>query len=204
MADEPTTTPAAEPTAEPTPAAEPPDPKDKTLTQAEVDRIVEDRLKRERTKYADYSDLKKKAERFDEIEAENKSELEKEREAREAAEKSAGEAVERANNTLRRAAIVAEAAKQGADADLVVALLKERDFKVAKGDEEFTVAIDKDGAVTGAEGAVKALVAEKPSLAGEPSSPDFDNGARPPVPEPKDPGDAHNEFILGITGHLNK
>lgn len=39
---------------------------DQTFTQADVDRIVADRLKREReatkTKYADYDDLKKKAE----------------------------------------------------------------------------------------------------------------------------------------------
>lgn len=43
-----------------------PDPKDQTFTQADVDRIVAERLKRERettkTKYADYEDLKQKAE----------------------------------------------------------------------------------------------------------------------------------------------
>lgn len=33
---------------------------EKTLTQSEVDRIVSDRLARERAKYADYEDLKKK------------------------------------------------------------------------------------------------------------------------------------------------
>jgi hypothetical protein len=202
MADEPTTTPAAEPEAGNTPA--PPDPKDKTFTQAELDQIVADRLKRERAKHADYDDLKQKASRLDEIEAASKSDLEKEREAREAAERTATEATERANNTLRRAAIVAEAAKQGADPDLVVALLKERDFKVAKGDEEFTVTIGKDGEVAGTEGAVQALVAEKPSLAGAQPAPEFDGGAREPAPEPKDPGDAHNEFILGITGHRDK
>lgn len=43
-----------------------PDPKDQTFTQADVDRIVAERLKRERettkAKYADYDDLKQKAE----------------------------------------------------------------------------------------------------------------------------------------------
>jgi len=33
-----------------------------TFTQADVDRIVKERVQRERTKYADYDDLKKKAE----------------------------------------------------------------------------------------------------------------------------------------------
>jgi uncharacterized protein involved in type VI secretion and phage assembly len=53
--DNPTPEPKADPTPEP----------DQTFTQADVDRIVADRLKRERettrTKYADYDDLKVKA-----------------------------------------------------------------------------------------------------------------------------------------------
>ena len=50
---------------------------EKTFTQAEVDIIVKDRLKRDREKYADYDALKEKASKFDELEAANKSELEK-------------------------------------------------------------------------------------------------------------------------------
>ena len=50
---------------------------EKTFTQAELDAVVKDRLKREREKYADYDDLKAKATKFDEYEAANKSELEK-------------------------------------------------------------------------------------------------------------------------------
>lgn len=37
----------------------------RTFTQAEVNSIVADRLTRERTKYADYDDLKTKAQQFD-------------------------------------------------------------------------------------------------------------------------------------------
>ena len=54
-------------TDEPTPTPDKPegDPKPDTFTQADVDRIVADRLKREReatkTKYADYDDLKTRA-----------------------------------------------------------------------------------------------------------------------------------------------
>lgn len=50
---------------------------EKTFTQAELDAVVKDRLKREREKYADYDAVKAKATKLDEIEAANKSELEK-------------------------------------------------------------------------------------------------------------------------------
>lgn len=50
---------------------------EKTFTQAEVDAIVGDRLKRDRQKYADYDALKEKAEKYDKLEEENKSELQK-------------------------------------------------------------------------------------------------------------------------------
>ena len=49
----------------------------KTFTQAELDAVVKDRLKREREKYADFDALKAKAAKFDEIEQANKTELEK-------------------------------------------------------------------------------------------------------------------------------
>lgn len=46
-------------------------------TQADLDRIIADRLSRERSKYADYEDLKAKAQRLAEIEEANKTEAEK-------------------------------------------------------------------------------------------------------------------------------
>ena len=64
----------------------------KTFTQAELDRIVADRLKREQSKYADYVDVKAKAEKFDEVEAASKSEAEKLAEKLAAAEKRASDA----------------------------------------------------------------------------------------------------------------
>ena len=57
---------------------------EKTYTQADIDRIVGERLARERAKYADYDDMKAKAEKFTEMEEAQKSELQK------AQEKSAG------------------------------------------------------------------------------------------------------------------
>lgn len=50
---------------------------EKTFTQAEVDAIVGDRLKRDRAKYSDYEDLKAKAEKYDQLEEASKSELQK-------------------------------------------------------------------------------------------------------------------------------
>lgn len=47
------------------------------FTQADLDRIVKDRLTREREKYGDYDALKAKAEKFDEIEEASKTELQK-------------------------------------------------------------------------------------------------------------------------------
>lgn len=64
---------------DPTPPAPAPTPKqdDKTFTQADVDRIVQDRLAQEKKKYADYDDLKAKAARADEQAASSKTDLEK-------------------------------------------------------------------------------------------------------------------------------
>lgn len=58
------------------PAGEPPA-SDRTFTQVELDRMISDRLDRERKKYADFDQIKQKAQKLDDIEAENASELEK-------------------------------------------------------------------------------------------------------------------------------
>ena len=50
---------------------------EKTFTQSELDAIVSDRLKRERTKFQDYESLRQKAEQFDKLEEANKTGLQK-------------------------------------------------------------------------------------------------------------------------------
>lgn len=50
---------------------------EKTFTQAELDTIISDRLKREREKYSDYDAMREKAAKLDEIEEASKSELQK-------------------------------------------------------------------------------------------------------------------------------
>lgn len=49
----------------------------KTFTQEELNRVVEDRLARERGKFRDYEDLKKKAKQYDDAETARLSETEK-------------------------------------------------------------------------------------------------------------------------------
>lgn len=89
---------------------------DKTFTQAEMDAIIGERLKRERVKYADYDELKAKASKFDEAQEASKSELQKAIEERDKL-KSKLDAYEAEK---ARAAKVAEvAAEQGVDADLL-------------------------------------------------------------------------------------
>lgn len=55
-------------------------------SQADLDRIIGDRVSRTKAKFADYDDLKAKASRFDELEQAKLGEVERERAAREAAE----------------------------------------------------------------------------------------------------------------------
>lgn len=50
---------------------------ERVFTQAEMNAIITDRLSRERTKYADYDDLKAKAAKFDAAEEAGKTELQK-------------------------------------------------------------------------------------------------------------------------------
>ena len=64
-----------DPKSDPTPDPKPDDPK--TFTQADIDRIVADRLKREAAKYSDYDDLKAKAARLVELEEKDKTDAQR-------------------------------------------------------------------------------------------------------------------------------
>ncbi|QIS21263.1 hypothetical protein [Nocardia terpenica] len=55
-------------------------------SQDELNRIIKDRIDRERKKFADYADLKKKAAQFDDLQAAQMSELDKATQRAEAAE----------------------------------------------------------------------------------------------------------------------
>ena len=58
-------------------AAETQENEQRTFTQAEMNAIIQDRLTRERGKYADYEALKAKAAKFDEAEEAGKTDLQK-------------------------------------------------------------------------------------------------------------------------------
>lgn len=181
--------PPADPPANQPPQTPPADPP-RTFTQEDLDRIVGERLSREREKFSDYDELHDKAEKWDKQEAEQQSELEREQTARAAAEKAAEEATDRANTTLRRAEITAAAAAQGIDAETVHALLAERGFKVTHNDQTLEVTIGDDGQVTGAEEAVKAIAEQKNLVGTTPTPPSPGDGGPRQTPPADDDLDA--------------
>ena len=89
---------------------------ERTFTQAEMDAIIGDRLKRERAKYADYDELSKKAKAYDEAAEASKSELQK---AVERAEKAEAELSTIRAEKERADKVAKVAAEQGVDAALL-------------------------------------------------------------------------------------
>lgn len=126
-----------------------------TFTQADIDRIVKDRLDRERGKFADYETLKQAAAKLAQLEAERMSEEEKrtaklkEAEDRAASlERERDEALKKASEQLVRSAFVAEAAKAGAEHPADAYMLADK----------AGVSVSEGGDVLGVAEAVKALV----------------------------------------------
>lgn len=107
----------------------------RTYTQAEIDQMIEDRLYRERKKFADYEEIKAKAEKFDAAEEANKSELQKVTEKAEALQKQV-DSMTKAEEVRN---IRAEVSKEtGIPATLLTADTKEACEEQAKAIAEFT------------------------------------------------------------------
>ena len=161
-----TDTPAAEPTTTDTAtdAAEvPASTWTPPASQEDLDRIITARLQKERAKYADYDDLRSKADRLAELEKEQLSEVERARQ--EAADADArAAAAEQALRDARRSAVIASAAKDAHDPAEVARLLD--------------VADDADDATITA--AVADLLAAKPYLVRQPGKPTPTPGAGAP------------------------
>lgn len=144
----------------------------KTFSQDDLERIVQQRLGREREKFSDYDDLKAKAARADELEQANQSEADKlrtraEREAqkRADAEDRAAKAQEKADSALKRAAVVSVAAQaNAADPADVWTLL-----------DKSSLSLEDDGTVKGVKDAVDQLLKAKPHL--QKRAGGFDGGA---------------------------
>lgn len=167
---------------------------EKTFTQAELDRHIADRLARQKAQFGDYDDLKSKASKFDELEQAQKSELEREREARAAAEAAAAKANETATETLRRAAIIAEAAKAGAvDPDAAYALLEDKAALVVE-----------DGKVAGVADAVAALLEAKPYLKAQQGSQRGSGGANQGTQGGGQPADLRTADKATFTAEMAK
>ena len=139
-----------------------------TFTQAQLDRLVGERVARERAKYSDYDDLKAAQAKLQQIEDAQKSELQRAQEAREAAEKTAQAAMTNANMRLIQAEFIAAAALAGV-------AHPEDAFALA---DRAAVQMGDDGKVTGVTEQVKALVdaGRLPMQAG-PRAPKLDSGA---------------------------
>lgn len=148
---EPVTDPVTEPPADP--------PAERTFTQAEVDRIVQERALREvRTKYADYDDLKAKAAQFDEVTEKQKTEAEKAVEA--ARKEGRSEALSAVNERLKRAVVRGEATGKLANPELAEKLLDM---------SQFTVSDDGDVDLAAVRSAIDELVKKEPYLAAKPA-----------------------------------
>jgi len=141
----------------------------RTFTQADVDRIVQERLARAKsTPPPDYDDLKEKAAEFDKLQESNRSDLERATERAEKAEALAAEATEKAHGLLVQAAVVAAATSAGALAPGTIHKLI----------DTAGVTVEDDGTVTGAEDAVKAFLKANPDFVGTSSDRSADQGAR--------------------------
>lgn len=144
----------------------------KTFSQAELDRIIQDRLARQKEQFKGYDELKEKASKFDELEAANATELEKASARAEAAEKRATEIEAESKETRIRSAIIAEAAKPDrkvVDPEAVVTLL-----------DRSTLELDDAGLPTNIAEAMDSLLEKRPYLVAQDggSRGDADQGAR--------------------------
>lgn len=128
----------------------------RTFTEEQVNRIVQERLARQKAQFKDYDELKDRAARLQELEDAQKSELEKAQERAVQLEKQAADAAARAQDAVLRSAVVAEAARKNVvDPDAAVALLNKE-----------SLVLGDDGAPTNIAEAMDELLKAKPYLVG--------------------------------------
>ena len=136
-------------------------------SQDELDRVISERLRRERSKFADYADLKRKAEEFDRISEANKSESERMTSRLTEAEAKAQALAAKVRSKALRAEVAEVSARLGiVDADTALALIS--------GSVEF----DNDDEPVGVEDSLKELVKRKPFLRAARFEGSADSGAR--------------------------
>jgi hypothetical protein len=133
--------------------------KDKVFKQEDVDRIVQERLARDRKDRPSDDEIKalrEKATKFDELDSANKTELEKERARADKAEADAKAAQERASKTLIEAAILTAASEAKAV----------KPEHLSKLIDMNGVTVGDDGQVTGVKEAIKTFLDANPEYVG--------------------------------------
>lgn len=118
-------------------------------SQADLDRIISDRLSRERAKFGDYDALKSKADRFDKLEDEKKSEAQRLAEERDR-EKQRGDSAEASNLKLQVALAKApEGAKPAEVAALAARLTGSTKEELEADAEQLFALLGKNGRPAG-------------------------------------------------------
>ncbi|WP_427110925.1 phage scaffolding protein [Lysinibacillus xylanilyticus] len=137
----------------------------KTYTQAQIDEMITDRIKRERKKFADYDDLKSKLSEYEsKAEEQRQAELSEVEKAQEQAKQFEEQLstltaqLEAERNTSRQQAIKNEFIKVASSANII-----DIDAAMALSDLS-TVEIGEDGKVNGIDDVIKSLVEHKPYL----------------------------------------
>lgn len=147
------------------------------FTQADLDRVVSERVTRERAKFGDYADMKSKAARLEKIEAANRTELEK------AVERAKGEGRTEALSAVNQRLVAAEVRALAAAAkfrDPTDAIAQLRDHLP-------TVGVGDDGSVdaAGVKSLLDDLAKAKPYLVADERTdrfPDLGQGRRQETP----------------------
>jgi Skp family chaperone for outer membrane proteins len=144
------------------------------IAQADLDRIVKERLERQAAQFKDFPKYKAAAEKLEQLEAAQQTEAERAQAEAQAASEKLTKVEAELRNTRADAAITAAAAKAGiANTSLAVRLLTP--------DMEY----DEEGAITSdIAGLVAALVAENPGLAGKAAPPKAPTPGQETAPDP--------------------
>lgn len=178
---------------------------DRTFSQAEVDQLITDRLKRERKKYADYNDLKAKAEKLDKAERDKLDEVERLKLEKQEAENRATQAEQQAQQQQISNAVLAGLTEfktgdknLGFRQDAIRAALRLVDLSE----------IEIDGnEVTGVEEAIKSLAKDHPFLLQQSKTTTPTSPTNPARTEPQGTTDAERRqryFGGGSGGFFDK
>lgn len=154
------------------------------FTQADVDRIVQERIARERAKFAGYDELKARAAKADELEQAQLTELDRERTKTAALEKQLTESESKTSDHARRLAVFQAAAAPIKLGDREVRFTNPTDALAF-------LPADLDASDSKAVGAaLQNVLNERPYLAANPVvATSFDGGARTTSAAPQDMND---------------